>query len=440
MDLFQFANEQENQSKRPLAYRMRPTTLKEYVGQEHILSKGKWLREMLEKDQLTSLILFGPPGTGKTTLAELIAKRTRSQFVPLNAVTSGIPEIREVIQAAKERLRLYQDRTILFIDEIHRLNRTQQDALLPHVEDGTVILMGATTENPSYSVNNALLSRAAVVPLYPLSKEELTILLTRSLQDQEIGLGVYYAQLEPEAMEHLIQICEGDVRKALNALEIAVLTAPIQADGSRTISLSQMEQATHRKMVRYDKLGDQHYDTISAFIKSMRGSDPNATLYYLARMLHAGEDPRFIARRIMVHAAEDVGLADPQALVIATSAAHAVEKLGMPEGRLPLAEAAVYIATAPKSNSIYNGINEALELVEKEISGEIPLSIRNAPSKVAKELGYGQGYQYPHSYPRGYVNQQYLPDPHQDKVFYRSSGYGYEAELEKLDQWRKEEI
>lgn len=437
MDLFSFAEKQDNNSSKPLAYRMRPQSIDEMVGQEHILAPGKWFRQALEKDLLLSFILFGPPGTGKTTLAELIAKRTKSIFTPINAVTSGVPEIRKIVQDAKERLHMYQERTILFIDEIHRLNRTQQDALLPHVEDGTVVLIGATTENPSYSVNSALLSRATVVPLQPLNSEHLTLIIERALIDSERGLGVYRARLTDEAMKHLVQISDGDVRRALNALEIAVTTCDAADDGTREITLTQIEQTLGRKMVRYDKQGDQHYDTISAFIKSMRGSDPDATLYYLAKMIHAGEDPRFIARRIMVHAAEDVGLADPNALVVATAAAQAVEKLGMPEGRLPLAEAALYIATAPKSNSVYNGINSALALVEKEDLGQIPLALRDASSKVAKQLGYGKEYKYPHDYPKGYVEQQYLPDQLAGTTFFRFSGYGYEKKLAQYDRWRK---
>lgn len=436
MDLFSYAEERDSQFSSPLAYRMRPRSLDEFVGQAHILGPKKWLRKALEEDKLFSLILFGPPGTGKTTLSELIAKCTKSCFEPLNAVTAGVTEIRETIERAKERKQLYQERTILFLDEIHRLNRSQQDVLLPHVEKGTITMIGATTENPSYSINNALLSRAIVVPLYPLSPEEMRTLLLKALHDEERGLGTFQATIEEQALEHLIQNAEGDIRRALNLLEISVITTPPNNDGQRIITLLELEQVIQRKMIRYDKNADHHYDTISAFIKSMRGSDPDATLYYLAKMLHAGEDPRYIARRILVHAAEDVGLADPQAILVASAASHAVEQLGMPEARLPLAESALYIATAPKSNSVYRGINQALELVKTEQNGEVPYHIRNASSKVSKELGYAKGYLYPHNYPKGYVEQQYLPDEHVGKKLYQSSGYGYEAKLDRIHEWK----
>lgn len=364
MNLFDYGQEREKEKKAPLAARMRPRTLDEMVGQSHILNPGKLLRRAIEADQLTSLILFGPPGTGKTTLAKVIANTTESHFEQLNAVTSGVGDIRRLTGEAKDTLSMYDRRTLLFIDEIHRFNKSQQDALLPFVEDGTIILIGATTENPSFEVNAALLSRSRVFQLHLLTENELKTLAERALADEERGLGHYQTKMDEEALNHLIRMAGGDARNLLNALELAVTTTLPQEDGFRHITLEVAEESIQQKVIRYDKGGDNHYDTISAFIKSMRGSDPDAALYYLAKMIHAGEDPRFIARRIFIHAAEDVGMADPRALLIASAAAQAVEHIGLPEAQIPLAEAVIYIATAPKSNAVIKGISQAMQAVK----------------------------------------------------------------------------
>ncbi|RAL25754.1 replication-associated recombination protein A [Thermoflavimicrobium daqui] len=439
MDLFTYASQQEQKKQAPLAARMRPRTLSEVVGQSHIIGPGKLLRRAIEADQLTSLIFYGPPGTGKTTLAQVIANSSKAFFEAVNAVTSGVAELRQIVKNAKERLHMYHQRTVLFIDEIHRFNRAQQDALLPDVEDGTIILIGATTENPSFEVNAALLSRSLLFTLNPLSEEEMKMILERALGDKDRGLGEYQVEMDKEALHHWIQVAGGDIRQALNALELAVLTTTPNPKGVRHITLSIAEESIQKKRVRYDKNGDNHYDIISAFIKSMRGSDPDATLYYLAKMIHAGEDPRFIARRIFIHAAEDVGIADPRALLIASAAAHAVETIGMPEARIPLAEAAVYIATAPKSNAVYQGINDAMDTVMNETLGEVPAHLRDSSFKGAKEQGRGIGYLYPHLYPRGYVKQQYLPAEHLGKTFYHPTSYGYEGKLKEFISWVKQD-
>jgi putative ATPase len=432
MDLFEFGHQMETEKKAPLAARMRPRTLDEFVGQSHILGPGKLLRRAIEADQLSSLIFYGPPGTGKTTLARVIAGSTRAHFEQLNAVTAGVSDIRRLTKEAKERLGMYGQRTVLFIDEIHRFNKSQQDALLPYVEDGTIILIGATTQNPAFEVNAALLSRSRVFQLVPLTEEQLVLLLKRALEDEDRGLGKYRVEVEEEALAHIARTAGGDARSALNAIELAVLTTPPDEQGTRRITLDTAEESIQRKMVRYDKSGDNHYDTLSAFIKSMRGSDPDAALYYLAKMLEAGEDPRLIARRIFVHAAEDVGMADPRALLIASAAAHAVETVGMPEARIPLAEAAIYIATAPKSNAVIRGISEATKAVREESRGEVPPHLRDAHFSGAREQGRGVGYLYPHDFPRGYVEQQYLPDEHVGKTFYHPADRGYEG---KLKEW-----
>lgn len=439
MNLFEYSEKQFLQKQAPLAARMRPRTLEEFVGQSHILGKGKLLRRAIEADQLSSLIFAGPPGTGKTTLAEIIANTTKAYFTQLNAVTSGVNEIKQVVKEAKERLGMNHQRTVLFIDEIHRFNRAQQDALLPFVENGTVILIGATTENPAFEVNQALLSRSLVFWFHPLQPEEMRQVLLRALKDPERGLGEYQAEVTEEALEHLIQVAGGDSRKALNALELAVTTTPPDPDGIRRITLEVAEESIQQKMVRYDKSGDQHYDTISAFIKSMRGSDPDAAVYYLAKMLQAGEDPRFIARRILIQAAEDVGMADPRALLIASAAAQAVEMVGMPEAQIPLAQAAIYLATAPKSNSVYLAIQRANEIVKQEQSGQVPAHLRDAHFPGAKEQNRGKGYLYPHNFPRGFVRQQYLPDEHVGKTIYEPKPIGYEQKLQEFLRWMKQD-
>ncbi|PTX58423.1 putative ATPase [Melghirimyces profundicolus] len=438
MNLFDYGQEQEKEKNAPLAARMRPRTLDEIVGQSHILAPGKLLRRSIEADQLSSIILHGPPGTGKTTLAKVIANTTEAHFDQLNAVTAGVGDIRRLTQEAKERLGMYGRRTLLFIDEIHRFNKSQQDALLPYVEDGTLILIGATTENPSFEVNSALLSRSRIFQLHLLSEADLRKLAHRALTDEERGLGHYRVQVEEEALEHLVRMAGGDARNLLNALELAVTTTPPGEDGIRHLTPEVAEESIQKKQIRYDKGGDNHYDTISAFIKSMRGSDPDAALYYLAKMIHAGEDPRFIARRVFVHAAEDVGMADPRALLIASAAAQAVEHIGLPEAQIPLAEAVIYIATAPKSNAVVRGIHEAMEAVKKESRGEVPAHLRDAHFKGAKGQGRGVGYRYPHHFPKGYVEQQYLPDEHLGKTFYHPTDIGYEKKLKDFIRWMKQ--
>ncbi|MDA8236176.1 MAG: AAA family ATPase [Clostridia bacterium] len=423
MDLFSAAL---NQGYAPLAQRMRSRNLDEFVGQEHIVGPGKLLRRAIEADQLSSLIFYGPPGTGKTTLAMVISQVTAASFVRLNAVTAGVKDLREIIEEARDNLKLYGKKTILFIDEIHRFNKSQQDALLPAVEDGTVILVGATTENPFFEVNSALLSRSRIFRLNLLEEHHLRKLIAMALADEDRGLGGYKVCVTEEALAHIIQVANGDARSALNALELAVLTTPPGDDGVREITLEVAEESIQQKVVQYDKNGDQHYDVISAFIKSLRGSDPDAALHWLARMIYAGEDPRFIARRLMVHAAEDVGLADPQALVVAVASAQALEFIGMPEARLPLAEATLYIACAPKSNAVIKGIDRALADVERRPVGRVPVHLRDAHYKGAKQLGHGKGYKYPYDYSGNYVEQQYLPDELAGMVYYEPSGNGQE--------------
>ncbi|WP_091838992.1 AAA family ATPase [Marininema halotolerans] len=436
MNLFEYGQEKERQG--PLAARMRPRTLDEISGQAHILGKGKLLRRSIEADQLSSIILYGPPGTGKTTLAKVIAGTTKAVFEQLNAVTSGVSDIRRVTQEARERLSMYDSRTLLFIDEIHRFNKTQQDALLPYVEDGTIILIGATTENPSFEVNSALLSRSRIFQLDSLNEQDLAQLAKRALSDEERGLGSYQPTIDAEALEHIIRVAGGDARNMFNALELAVVTTPPNENGNRHITLEVAEESIQKKVIRYDKKGDNHYDTISAFIKSMRGSDPDASLYYLAKMIHAGEDPRFIARRVFIHAAEDVGLADPRALLIASAAAQAVEHIGLPEAQIPLAEAVLYIATAPKSNAVVQGIHDALHAVRRESRAEVPPHLKDSHFNGANEQGRGMGYHYPHQYPRGWVDQQYLPDEHLGTTFYHPTQHGYEGKLQDYMAWVKQ--
>jgi putative ATPase len=435
LDIFDHAKEELMKKEAPLALRMRPRTLEQFVGQEHLVGPGKVLRRLIEADRLSSLILYGPPGTGKSTLARVIAENTRAHFTRLNAVTSGVADIRRVVGEAGERLGMYQQRTILFIDEIHRFNKSQQDALLPYVEDGTVILIGATTENPFFEVNSPLLSRSRVFPLYPLSEVQLDRVLEMALIDRDRGLGNQELELTAEARQQLIRGAEGDARVALNALELAALLVTTPPDGKRVIDVSVIQEAMQRKPVLYDKGGDQHYDTISAFIKSMRGSDPDAVLHYLARMLYAGEDPVFIARRIVIHAAEDVGLADPMALVVAAAAAQAVQLVGLPEGRLPLAEAALYVACAPKSNAVVAGIGAAMADIENLRIGRVPVHLRDSSYKGAAKLGHGQGYKYPHDFPGNYVSQQYLPDELAGRRYFRPGENGGEKSIRERLPW-----
>ena len=394
----------------PLAYRMKPRTLDEFFGQEDIISKDKLLYRLIKADKLTSAIFWGPPGCGKTSLARIIASTTKNKFVSLNATTSGVSDIKQVVEEAQNIFTNPTGKVILFIDEIHRFNKLQQDALLPHVEKGTVILIGATTENPYFSVNKALISRSTVFKFSELKKEDVKNILKNCLQNKERGLGGYNLDVREEAIDFLAENSNGDVRTALNGLEIAVLTTNMESDGYIHITDEVIKNSIQNRKAIFDKNGDTHYDNISAFIKSMRGSDPDAVLFYLARALNGGEDPVFLARRIVICASEDVGLADPQALVIATSAMQAVNMIGMPEARIILAEAAVYVANCKKSNATYLGINKALEDVANQDTGEIPMHIRNAPIEKMRELGYNEGYKYPHDYPGHWVEQQYLPD------------------------------
>lgn len=429
MDLFEYMREQNREKESPLASRLRPTTLEEVVGQQHIIGKDKLLYRAIKADKLSSIIFYGPPGTGKTTLAKVIANTTSAEFTQMNATSAGKKDMEEVIAKAKDNQGMYGKKTILFIDEIHRFNKGQQDYLLPFVEDGTVILIGATTENPYFEVNGALLSRSIIFELQSLSKEDIRILLLRAVSDETKGMGAYGAVIEEDALEFLADICNGDARSALNAIELGVLTTDRSDDGKIHITLEVASECIQKRVVKYDKSGDNHYDTVSAFIKSMRGSDPDAAIYYLARMLYAGEDIRFIARRIMICAAEDVGMADPNALNVAVSAALAVERLGMPEARIPLAEAVTYVATAPKSNASYLGIDKALEVVKNTKTAPIPTHLQDAHYKSADKLGHGIGYKYAHAYPGHYVEQQYLPDGLTEERFYEPTDNGYEKQV-----------
>ena len=440
MDLFDYMRETTYKKESPLADRMRPTTIEEVVGQKHIIGKDKLLYRAIKADKLSSVIFYGPPGTGKTTLAKVVANTTSSYFVQINATSSGKKEMEEVVSRAKDNLGMYGKKTILFIDEIHRFNKGQQDYLLPFVEDGTVILIGATTENPFFEVNGALISRSQIFELKPLSIDDIKDLITRALTDEEKGLGIYKAGIDEDALEALADICGGDARHALNAIELAVLTTDAGDDGKVHITMSVIEDCVQRKVVRFDKNGDSHYDTISAFIKSMRGSDPDAALYYLARMIYAGEDPKFIARRIMICASEDVGNADPWALQVAVAASLTVEKVGLPEGQYALAQAASYVATAPKSNACC-GYFEALDEVRRSGSLPIPPHLQDAHYKGAEKLGRGTGYKYAHDYPNNYVKQQYLPYELTGREFYHPSGNGYEVKIrEHMARIKREAI
>lgn len=420
MDLFEYMRNNANSKESPLASRMRPEKLEEIVGQKHILGENKLLYRAIKADKLSSVIFYGPPGTGKTTLAKVIANTSDSEFRQINATVAGKKDMEEVVNAAKNSLGMYGKRTILFVDEIHRFNKGQQDYLLPFVEDGTIILIGATTENPYFEVNSALISRSTIFELKELDKEDIKILINRAISDEVKGMGAYGAKMSEDAIDFLADIANGDARTALNAVELAVLTTDRGADGVIHIDIDTIEECVQQRNPRYDKSGDNHYDTISAFIKSMRGSDPDAAIYYLARMLNAGESVTFIARRIMICAAEDVGLADPQALVVAVSAAEAVHQLGMPEARIPLAEAVLYIANAPKGNAAYMAIDKALDFVKREPAYQIPAYLKDAHYGGAKELGHGIGYKYPHDYEGHYVEQQYLPDEIKDVKFYEA--------------------
>ena len=421
----------------PLASRMRPTTLDEVVGQKHIIGKDKLLYRAIKADKLGSVIFYGPPGTGKTTLAKVIANTTKADFRQINATVAGKKDMEEVVNSAKDTLGMYSRRTILFVDEIHRFNKSQQDYLLPFVEDGTLILIGATTENPSFEVNGALLSRSRIFELKALEKEDIKELIRRAVYDPERGMGTYDAQIRDDAVEFLADMAQGDARAALNAVELGILTTDRHSDGKIHIDLNVAQECIQKRAVRYDKDGDNHYDTISAFIKSMRGSDPDAAVYYLARMLYAGEDIKFIARRIMIHAAEDVGMADPQALVVAAGAAQAVERVGMPEAQIILAQAVIYVATAPKSNSVVTAIGEAMEAVKSEKIMPVPVHLQDKHYKGAEKLGHGAGYQYPHDFPNHYVKQQYLPDNLAERVFYHMSDQGYEKNIREFMDFLK---
>lgn len=430
MDLFDYMREQNKENESPLASRLRPTTLDEVVGQEHIIGKGKLLYRAIKADKLSSILFYGPPGTGKTTLAKVIANTTSAEFMQINATSAGKKDMEEVVQKAKDNAGMYGKKTILFIDEIHRFNKGQQDYLLPFVEDGTVILIGATTENPYFEVNAALLSRSIIFELHPLSAENIKTLLQRAVSDEK-GLAAYKAKIDPDALDFLAEISGGDARMALNAIELGVLTTQRSEDGIIHITQEVATECIQKRVVRYDKSGDNHYDTISAFIKSMRGSDPDAAVYYLARMLYAGEDIKFIARRIMICASEDVSNADPMALVVATSAAQAVERIGMPEARIILAQAVTYVASAPKSNSAITAIDEAMESVRNEKISGIPTHLQDAHYKSASKLGHGVGYQYAHALPNHYVEQQYLPDELVGRAFYRPTKNGYEKTIQE---------
>lgn len=431
MDIFEYMRETTKEKESPLAARLRPTTLDEVVGQEHIIAKDKLLYRAIKADKLSSVIFYGPPGTGKTTLAKVIANTTSSEFMQINATTSGKKDMEEVVEKAKELQGMYGKKTILFIDEIHRFNKAQQDYLLPHVEDGTIILIGATTENPYFEVNTALISRSHVFELKPLSRENVKTLILRAVNDTEKGMGIYNAKITDEALEGLADICEGDARHALNAIELAILTTDPSEDGTITITPEIIEECIQRRVMRFDKTGDNHYDTISAFIKSMRGSDPDAALYYLAKLITSGEQVTFIARRIMICASEDVGNADPQALQVAVAAAQAVERIGWPESQIILAQAVAYIATAPKSNASCAAIEDAINTVNATGNLPIPTHLQDAHYKGAEKLGHGVGYKYAHAYKNNYVKQQYLPYELSGREFYKPSGNGYEVKIKE---------
>ncbi len=439
MDLFEYARQNAKEKESPLAARLRPKTLDEIVGQQHIIGKDKLLYRAIQADKLGSLIFYGPPGSGKTTIAKVIAHTTSAEFMQLNATAAGKKDMEDVVRKAKENLGMFGKRTILFVDEIHRFNKGQQDYLLPFVEDGTVILIGATTENPYFEVNRALISRSRIFELKPLEPEDIRTLILRAVYDKERGMGSFNAEITDEALEFLSEMASGDARAALNAIELGVLTTERGADGKIRIDLETAKECIQKRAVQYDKDGDNHYDTISAFIKSMRGSDPDAAVYYLAKMLYAGEDIKFIARRIMICAAEDVGNADPMALNVAVSAAQAVERVGMPESQIILSQAVTYVASAPKSNAACNAVYDAMSSV-KSVRTTVPAHLQDSHYKGSGKLGHGIGYKYAHDYPGHYVKQQYLPDEIVGQRFYEPSENGYEKKIkEYLDWTRKEE-
>lgn len=429
MDLFDYMRMERKKQESPLAVRMRPRTLDEMVGQSHIIGKDRLLYRAIKADKISSLIFYGPPGTGKTTLAKVIANTTSAQFVQMNATTSGKKDMEQAVRQAKDIFGMYGNRTILFIDEIHRFNKAQQDYLLPYVEDGTIVLIGATTENPYFEVNSALLSRSKIFHLEPLSGKDIAGLIRIAVTDDERGMGAYGAEITEEAVSFIAEMAGGDARAALNAVELGVMTTETGEDGKIVIDLSVAQECIQRKALNYDKNGDNHYDVISAFIKSMRGTDPDAAVFYLARMLDAGEDPKFIARRIMICASEDVGNADPQALQVAVAASLAVERVGLPEGRIILSQAASYVASAPKSNACIMAIDKAQEMVKRADTGQVPPYLRDAHYGGARDLGHGIGYRYAHDYPEHYVKQQYLPDAIRDERFYIPTENGYEKKI-----------
>ena len=435
-------------NKEPLAYRMSPRTLDEFVGQEHIIGKGKLLYRMIQADRISSIILFGPPGTGKTSIARIIANTTRAPFYRLNAVTAGVKDIKQVVEDTQNTFMNPSGKSVLFIDEIHRFNKAQQDALLPFVEDGTVVLIGATTENPFFEVNKALISRSTVFMLEPLKKEDISRIINMALNDRERGLGDLPIRLDDDAREFLLESSGGDARIALNSLELAVMTTNMDKDGQYHLTLDVMVDCVQKKPVRFDKSSEQHYDNISAFIKSMRGSDPDAAVFYLARALYAGEDPEFLARRIMICASEDVGMANPNALLVAVAAAEAVRMVGMPEARIILSHAAIMVATSPKSNAAYMAIGRALDDVEKKYTGEVPMHLRNAPAKGMEKLGYSIGYKYAHDYPGNIVyDMEFLPPEMKDTRYYNPTSNGYELKVrewlenrrKKQEEWRNKQ-
>lgn len=430
MDLFDYMRETTKKKESPLASRLRPKTLEEVVGQQHIIGKDKLLYRAIKADKLSSIIFYGPPGTGKTTLAKVIANTTSANFTQINATVAGKKDMEEVVRQAKDNQGMYGKKTILFVDEIHRFNKGQQDYLLPFVEDGTLILIGATTENPYFEVNGALISRSSIFELKPLEKEDIRKLIMRALTDEERGMGSYHAIIDEDALEFLADICGGDARNALNAIELGVLTTERSEDGKIHITIDVVSECIQKRVVRYDKGGDNHYDTISAFIKSMRGSDPDAAVFYLAKMLYAGEDVKFIARRIMICASEDVGNADPIAISVAVAAAQAVERVGMPEAQIILSQAVLYVATAPKSNSAVNAIMAANAAVRAHKT-TVPSHLQDAHYKGSANLGRGTGYKYAHDYPNHYVEQQYLPEEIKDMQFYEPSDMGYEKEIQE---------
>ncbi len=438
MTLFDLNREKQLRVVSPLAARMRPRSFDEFVGQEHLTGKGRAFRRAVESGTPPSMVLWGPPGTGKTTLALIIASTAKAHFSSVSAVSSGVADLRVVIKEARERLGQYGQRTILFIDEIHRFNKAQQDVVLPYVEDGTIILIGATTENPSFEVVSPLLSRSRVYSLHQLTDEDIGLIVDRALEDEERGLGTLRVRLEDEARDFLVNLSNGDARSALNALELASTTVDVDEDGFRTIGTKELEEAVQRRAILYDKAGDQHYDIISAYIKCLRGSDPDGALYWLARMLEAGEDPLYIVRRMVVLAAEDIGMADPQALSVAVAAQQAVHFVGLPEGVIPMAQATVYLATAPKSNSSWAAYGRALDDVRNTRNDPVPLHLRNAVTGLMRDMGYGAGYKYAHNYPGHYTPQGGLPDSIKDHKYYEPTSQGYEKSVkERLEEFEK---